>query len=107
MIAIKNGPYKSKNSSSNERWFVVLDNGIGTTRARWIMMNFLHTNYIPRRLHVHHINGVPSDDRIENLELLLNSDHTKKHNPKNYRYGVSCSDDPIINLIYDGRKDNV
>lgn len=30
--------------------------------------------------HVHHINGDPTDDRLENLQVLSLSEHTRLHN---------------------------
>lgn len=33
-----------------------------------------------RHEHVHHINGDKLDNRLENLELMVNSEHQKMHN---------------------------
>lgn len=38
-----------------------------------------HHGAIPDGMHVHHINGDRADNRIENLELKLPSDHHKHH----------------------------
>lgn len=37
---------------------------------------------------LHHINLDKSDNRIENLECLPKSEHTKKYSPSNNQYGV-------------------
>lgn len=36
---------------------------------------------LPSRIHVHHINGVKSDNRPENLMFVSQSEHTKIHHP--------------------------
>ena len=38
-----------------------------------------HSDPEDRSVHVHHINGNGFDNRIENLQLLSNSDHMKIH----------------------------
>jgi len=35
---------------------------------------------VPKGWHVHHKNGVASDNRLENLEAMTSSKHTKVHN---------------------------
>lgn len=46
---------------------------------RWVM-----EQHLERRLaadeDVHHINGVRTDNRIENLEVMDHSEHTRRHN---------------------------
>lgn len=55
------------------------DKAIRTTYARYLYAVHLG-QMIPDDLHVDHINNDPSDDRIENLQLLTASENTKKYN---------------------------
>lgn len=48
---------------------------------RFIMEEFLERK-LSKNEHVHHINGDPKDNRIENLQVLSASDHGKAHHPK-------------------------
>lgn len=52
-------------------------NGRRIKEHRYIMEQHLGKK-LTRNDHVHHINGNPHDNRIENLEVLSNSEHQKK-----------------------------
>jgi len=56
---------------------VVWVNGKTVRRSRWVWEQ--HHGPIPDRHHIHHKNGNPLDDRIENLECVEAGAHIRHH----------------------------
>jgi hypothetical protein len=84
--------------NKENRFRVELRNGNKMQRSRYIMAKFLCAKdlYIPVCLAVHHKNGDTTDDRLENLELMKHSEHTRKHAyARPHKYGVSPTLDPV------------
>lgn len=51
----------------------------GTTKNEHVLVWELHNGPVPVGMVVHHINNNPRDNRIENLEVMTRSAHTKLH----------------------------
>lgn len=67
-------------------------------KARWLM-----EQHLGRRLahteHVHHINGDPMDDRIENLEILPEGSHHAHHTGSGMAHRqAKLSDDQVRDI---------
>jgi len=85
-----------KDRWGNYRWWAYLEDGRKMVNARLVMMNLLHTNYLPKVFKVHHKNEITDDDSPDNLQLLSQSQHSKIHSPRDYKYGVSKADGRVI-----------
>lgn len=60
-----------------------------TSDERTLMHRYvweIERGVIPDGWDIHHINGNRADNRIENLECLSKSDHTRKYSPHNNQY---------------------
>jgi endogenous inhibitor of DNA gyrase (YacG/DUF329 family) len=74
-----------KRSTGNPRRYVLLiRNGKCITEHRWFMQEHLGRK-LTRSEHVHHLNGNPRDNRIENLTIISASQHAKLHGNWNTR----------------------
>lgn len=60
-----------------------------TTDDRCLMHRYVwekERGKIPKGWDIHHLNEVKSDNRVENLECLPKSEHTRKYSPHNNQY---------------------
>lgn len=57
---------------------------------RFVMEQFIGRELL-RSESVHHINGIKTDNRLENLQLLSKVEHCKLHYPKGSKFGINIS----------------
>lgn len=72
------------------RWMICCRDGTKVYYARAVMEAHLGRT-LDTREHVHHINGDPLDDRLENLQLLGKIEHHKTH--------IDYSDDDLLERL--------
>ena len=64
--------------SPNTRTQLIKVNGKKVRKSRWLMEQHLGRSLLPTE-HVHHINGNPLDNRLENLEVMTQNAHLRMH----------------------------
>ena len=76
--------YDGKKFTLRNHGYFALTNGKRTLMHRYVWEK--EKGLIPDNYDIHHINEIKSDNRIENLECLPKSEHTKKYSPHNNQY---------------------
>jgi ribosomal protein L37AE/L43A len=75
--ARNNSPLMRRAGKTETRKYVVIKvDGKQVREHRYVMEQFLGRKLLTNE-HIHHINGDPTDNRIENLQVLTNSEHQK------------------------------
>jgi hypothetical protein len=84
--------------SPHTRTRLITRNGKKVRAHRWIMEQHLGRSLTPHE-HVHHRNGNPLNNRLENLEVLLCIDHMKLHKQiyPDTKICVVCGNPFIVN----------
>jgi hypothetical protein len=80
MMAYSKAPKHLYQDRQSGRWRIVCRDGSTEYFYRAVMAAHLGRDLRPSE-QVHHRNGNPADDRIENLELMTPAAHTALHHP--------------------------
>lgn len=94
------------------RFVVVPGHPMADNRGRVLEHRYVMSEHLGRPLTadevVHHKNENPLDNRVENLELMSNSDHNSLHRPPSFRE-LQCSlcNKPIVRQSWEIRSESV